>query len=336
MTSTHRQFSAGTVDDGARDTDFFVSDTFDLAGKKSGHGAVTWLPAPDYDMPQPDPWQPGSGGPVIALLDSAVAMGHPWLPPQSPSGSFVTDAKVTLGWPGPDRPKSGREDDHGPDLGSHLIHGTFIAGLIRQHAPKAGILSLPVMNIQGKVDQADVISALAWLTEHAEDHPVDIVLMAFGTPDLSHGDLAGLKDAMSQLGSRRSQVQFVASAGNHGSDRTVYPAAFAADPDLLDKNLNVASVGAVAVGTPTERARYSNYGPWVTKWRNGTNIISLAPLTTAMVDDTRAGSVPYTVTETGYGYAWWSGTSFAAALYAAEVAKRKSPAAAAPEPAAGS
>ena len=325
MTSTDPQYSAGTVDDNAQDQPLFSSD-FKLAGKKSGHGAIAWLPAPDYDMPQPDPWSPGSGGPVIALLDSAVDTGHPWLPQSS--DPFVTDLKKNTLWPGPDLPETGPEDDRGPDLGSHRIHGTFIAGLIRQHAPAARILSLPVMNIQGKVDQADVISALAWLTEHADDQPVDIVLMAFGTPDLSDGDSARLRDAMSQLRSSRSQVQFVASAGNNGSDRPVYPAAFAVDPDL-----RVAGVGAAA--TPTERALYSNYGPWVTEWRNGTNIISLAPLTTAMVDDTRA-AVPYTVAETGYGYAWWSGTSFAAALYAAEVAKGISPAAGTPEPAAGS
>jgi hypothetical protein len=333
MTSTDHQFSAGTVNDGAQDTNFLVSPTFDPAGKKSGHGTVAWLPAPDYDMPRPDPWT-GSGGPVIALLDSAVDKGHPWLPPAS--DLFVTDAKTDLDWAGPDLPATGPEDDGG-DLGSHLIHGTFIAGLIRYNAPQARILSMPVMNIHGKVDQQDVISALGWLTDNVRDEPVNVVLMAFGTPaDPGDGDLAHLKKAICALGSRLSNVQFVASAGNNASDRTVYPAAFAADQDLRDNGVKVASVGAVAVGAPTERARYSNYGPWVTEWRNGTNIISLAPLTTAVLDDTRAGLVPYTVADTGHGYAWWSGTSFAAAKYAAEVAQGMSPAAGAPKPAAGS
>ena len=47
MTSTDRQFSAGTVDDSARDKKLY---TFKPAGKKSGHGAIAWLPAPDYDV----------------------------------------------------------------------------------------------------------------------------------------------------------------------------------------------------------------------------------------------------------------------------------------------
>jgi hypothetical protein len=66
----------------------------------------------------------------------------------------------------------------------------------------------------------------------------------------------------------------------------------------------VISVGARV--SPTERAPFSNHGVWVRKWRNGSNVVSLMPLTTK---DTGAA-----------GYAWWTGTSFAAAEYAAELA----------------
>ena len=38
------------------------------------------------------------------------------------------------------------------------------------------------------------------------------------------------------------------------------------------------SVGALA--TPTERAPYSNSGPWVREGGDGTNMISISPLTT--------------------------------------------------------
>ena len=321
MTSTDTEFSAGTVNDNERDRELH---TFSLAGKKSGHGAVAWLPAPDYDMLPSPSWPPGPGrSPVIALLDSGVEEAHPWLPrPDPPDPSFVVQH-----WPDgePPLPELGPANHLGqPDLGSHWIHGTFIAGLVHLHAPHAQIVSMRVMNAKGKVKQHDVVSALNWLHDNQQDCPVDIVLMAFGRPaDPGDTDLGGLRKAMARLG----QVQFVASAGNDHSDRTVYPAAFAEDEDL-----HVTSVGA---GTrATERAPYSNYGPWVRKWRTGTNIISLAPLTTATLDEPpamgRADDRPYTVAKTGYGYAWWSGTSFAAALYAAEVAKRMSPSAAVP------
>ncbi len=87
------------------------------------------------------------------------------------------------------------------------------------------------------------------------------------------------------------------------------------------------SVGAFT--TPTERAPYSNYGPWVREWRKGTNLVSIMPLTTTVaVGASRGGDAAALglpgESATGNGYAWWSGTSFAAALYAAELANQMS------------
>ena len=50
--SPEPQYSAGTVEDGARHTDLFIAE-----GLKSGHGTgkIAWLPAPDYEMPVPKP-----------------------------------------------------------------------------------------------------------------------------------------------------------------------------------------------------------------------------------------------------------------------------------------
>lgn len=310
-----QQYNAGTVDNSARDTPLFGAE-----GKKSGHGAVAWLPAPDYEMPVPLQWAPGPGRlPVIALLDSGVE-GHSWLPDGDASRPFLRDA-AEEGWPGPDPddepPPSGGEDL--PDFGSHAIHATFIAGLIRLGAPQAQVLSIQVMDSQGKAKQSDVVKALNWLADKAQDVPVDIVLMAFGRQaDPDDKDLSSLRAAVGRL----SPVPIVASAGNHGSDRTVYPAALAAEDGS-----SVVSVGALAA--PTERAPYSNYGPWVREWRKGTNVISISPLTTVQLDGepgtARTDAGPYTAATTGNGYAWWSGTSFAAASYAAELARQMSP-----------
>jgi subtilisin family serine protease len=309
-----QQFSAGTIDHSARDTPLFGAE-----GKKSGHGAVAWLPAPDYEMKVPQAWPPGAGrSPVIALLDSGV-QGHSWLPGADASPLFVRDASED-GWPGPDPddepPPAGGDDL--PDYGSHAIHATFIAGLIRLEAPKARVLSIQVMDSQGKAKQSDVVKALNWLADKGQDVPVDIMLMAFGRQaGPGDKDLSSLRAAVGRL----SRVPIVTSAGNHGSDRTVYPAALAAEDGL-----SVVSVGALAA--PTERAPYSNYGPWVREWRKGTNVISISPLTTVDLDGERetvlTGSASYTAATTGNGYAWWSGTSFAAALYAAELANQMS------------
>ncbi len=269
--------------------------------------------------------------PVIALLDSGVQQ-HDWLPDPDSSPPFWVDA-AQYGWPAPvladdDAPPG---DLPGPNYGSHLGHATFVAGRIRLAAPGAQVLSMRVMNSAGKLREADVAGALTWLADHPEV-TVDVVLMAFGRQaDPGDGDLGSIRAHIQRLSSRG--VRIVASAGNDGSELPVYPAAFAADPEL-----SVLSVGALA--TPTERAPYSNSGPWVREWGNGTNIISIMPLTTK---DTgrdqpagRSGDVdPFATPATGNGYAWWSGTSFAAATAAGELATLVSAGQALPEPAAG-
>ena len=306
-----QQFSAGTVEHGARYIGLHTAGEFTGEGKKSGHGTVAWLAAPAYEMPQ-RPWQPDQP-PVIALLDSGV-QPHDWLP-EGGDPPFVVDA-TQYGWPAPElhqpAPPPG---ESAPYYGSHYGHATFIAGLIRLEAPGAQVLSMQVMNNAGKVSQPDVVDALAWLADHAHDVPVDIVLMCFGRQaDPDDPDLDDLRKAMTGLGKR-----VVASAGNDSSDQTVFPAAFA-----VEKNLRVVSVGAYA--TPTERAPYSNYGPWVREWRRGTNLVSTMPLTTRLIGEKRvtdqAGAGTPDVSATGNGFAWWSGTSFAAAVCAGELAER--------------
>jgi len=340
MTESDRQYSAGTVEHNAKYSTLF-SATFSLSGKKSGHGIVGWLPAPAYAMPDAQHWSTPYQPPVIALLDSGV-QSHTWLPEtEAGEQAFVLDAE-DLGWLSPVYDDA----DLTGDYSSHWGHATFIAGLIRRAAPMAQVLSMRVMDRHGKVSEDDVAGALNWLA----DNPVliggirvDIVLMAFGRPeDPDDKHLEQLRAPIMKLTDRG--VRIVASAGNDGAERPVYPAAFATESDLSpNSQRSVLSVGAFVgpetktyVGLdakidhapPTERAPYSNFGPWVTDWRTGTNIISIMPLTTTIQDPGPAY---------GDGYAWWSGTSFAAAAVAGELAAGLPPVPLTlPEPADGS
>jgi hypothetical protein len=330
MTVTDRQYSAGTVEHSARKSVLFAA-----AGKKSGHGTVAWLPAPSYEMPVSPPWpsSPQSSSPrspVIALLDTGIRQ-HEWLPPGGKP--FVLSAEH-LGWssPVPDDDAVYPQDG---DYRSHWGHATFIAGLIRQAAAGAQVLSMRVMNRYGKVNEDDAASALNWLVNNSQSAGgIDIVLMAFGRQgDPGDRDLEKLRTPIKQLSDRG--VRIVASAGNDGTEHPVYPAAFAADPELSGKSRrSVLSVGAL--DTPTERAPYSNYGPWVTEWYRGTNIISIMPLTTKSSGDHAPGFNPAVAPAPGHGYAWWSGTSFAAATVAGNLAARLPGGQALPESAAGS
>jgi Subtilase family len=308
--SPEPHYSAGTVEDSARHTELFTAE-----GLKSGHGTgtIAWLPAPAYEMPSV-PWQPPQRPPVIALLDSGV-QPHDWLP-QNGDVPFVVDAASEYQWPAPalDQPLP-PPGVTTPFYGSHYGHATFIAGLIRRQAPGAQVLSMQVMNNAGQVVPGHVVDALTWLAQHPETG-VRVVLMCFGrAAESGDADLDDLRKAVAGLG----QIRIVCSAGNDGSDHTVYPAALAAEP-----NLHVTSVGAFT--TPTERAPYSNYGPWVQEWRKGTNLVSTMPLTTTDIgknrEEQQAASGTPDVSATGNGYAWWSGTSFAAALYAAGLARQ--------------
>lgn len=323
MTVTDRQYSAGTVEHNARESELFAA-----SGKKSGHGTIAWLPAPDYEMQDGPAWSPPPKPRVIALLDTGVRP-HGWLP-EAGKQSFVLYAE-DYGWTSPIP-----DDDAVPgpvgNYSSHWGHATFIAGLIRRAAPDAQVLSMRVMNSHGKVSEDHVAGALYWLVDNP-DVAVDIVLMAFGRQE-DPGDkhLEDLRAPIRKLSERG--VRIVASAGNDAAELPVYPAAFAAEPRLShNSQRSVLSVGALA--TPTERAPYSNFGPWVAEWRKGTNIISIMPLTTKSSDEPspdRAAAAP----ARGNGYAWWSGTSFAAAAAAGELAARLPASHALPEPASGS
>ena len=312
------QLSSGAAEQ-ARDTELTA------AGLKSGHGAAAWLPAPSDEMPDPTPWRRLDRRPVIALLDSGVRE-HKWLE-LAGGPEFVVDAADAYGWPGPNLP-----EDDAPFYGGRFGHATFIAGLIHLAAPDAQILSMKVMSSIGKVDTCDANHALNWLVDHPYvSGSVDIVLMCFGRQtDADDSDLTPLKDPIDAL-SRR--VQFVASAGNDGSENPVYPAAFAAEPGSP-----VVSVGGLA--SPTERAPGSNYGPWVQKWRKGSNVVSIMPLKTdktgVIEQDPKLGFGPFHQDNTGDGFAWWDGTSFAAAIYAGQLAAQlQQPGPALPESAAG-
>ena len=175
--SPEPQYSAGTVEDGAR---HHRSPCFTAEGLKSGHGTgtIAWLPAPDYEMPSV-PWQPPQQPPVIALLDSGV-QPHDWLPQ---GGDVAVRHRCRLAVPVA-RPGAAAAGPATRGLDSRstaaiIGHGTFIAGLIRRQAPDAQILSMPVMNYAGQVCPRHVVDALTWLAEHPETH-VRIVLMCFG------------------------------------------------------------------------------------------------------------------------------------------------------------
>ncbi|HET8642246.1 MAG TPA: S8 family serine peptidase [Pseudonocardiaceae bacterium] len=290
-------------------------------GMEGHHDGTGKLPV--Y-LPQQPPartvLEPGLRRPVVAILDTGCCGTHPWLGRDGNDG-FV-DASLLP--PGDNQECS--PDRVNPLIGevdSHSGHGTFLAGIVRQLAPNARVLPVPVMSSDGTVDEAVLVQRLTELKTRvltaqregatAEEVAgfVDIVLMAFGgyleQPDASRA----LHDVLYELAGLG--VILIAAAGNDATSAEIYPAAY----DF------VYGVGALANSTQT--AIFSNVGRSADKWAPGYAVVSTLP-------DCIQGSRPpsrihpaqaragYDPDEYWSGFGIWSGTSFAAGTFASKVA----------------
>jgi hypothetical protein len=232
-------------------------------------------------LPAAAPWNAVPAGmrrPVVALLDCGVH-DHPWLPRTDPADPFLLDAEDPA-LADPWRPP--------PLTAATSGHATFIAGIIRATAPSTRVLSVRVMDDRGAVHESTAVAALEWLLRYRRDNPVDVVCMAFGRDPGTDDDrisLAELEKAVRDLVTDGATV--VASAGNDHAKQPVYPAGFH-------------GVVAVGAGIGEYHARFSNWGGWVDRYREGIDIHGILPPDR---------------------YARWSGTSFSVAHYAGDLAR---------------
>jgi subtilisin family serine protease len=211
-------------------------------------------------------------------------------------------------------------------------HGTFIAGIIRQICPQAALLVVPVIPFAGAAAEKDIHDALLLLIERQKS------AMALSDPSLLI-DVVNLslgyyherpEDAVVQDGPIRALIQelidlgvvVIAAAGNAGTRARFYPAAFAPSEHRL------VSVGALNP-SGTSVALFSNHGDWVEEHRIAAAVVSTVPTSMtgsgqAAIAKQRTDPLPRgTIDPDDYraGFAAWSGTSFAAPVLAAEVAK---------------
>ncbi len=226
----------------------------------------------------------------IAVLDSGVDAGAaagPWLAPfASGPDDFATVTNGTL-----DR---------------YCGHGTFIAGILRRHAPGAAIEVSHVFDGSGFTDDFTVAQELHALASAG----VQVVSLSFGGYTFDNLAPPAMEAAIYAL--RDVDVAIVAAAGNENTSRPCWPAAFK----------GVVAVGALdAAGG---KACFSNYGSWVNACAEGVDVVSTfvhsgapaAPVTAP------AGCPEVPPAPGGFaGFARWSGTSFAAPRVAAAVAR---------------
>jgi subtilisin family serine protease len=307
--------------------------------------------------------------PVVAVLDTGVR-AHPWLDVEPrPGGGYDTDPRhdgdgfvevdhdiqKAILLEGEQAAASGdqpRQVIHHPwdapvssdplvgELDPALGHGTFIAGIVRQVAPRARVLSVRVMHSDDIIYEGDLLTgltalasrvALAQATDPAK--MVDVVSLSLGYFSEVPADQAFTSalwhaiQVLLDLG-----VVVVAAAGNLATTRLFYPAAFALRPTPAG-HLPVISVGAL--NPNGSRAVFSDGGRWVTAWASGAVVVSTMPTD---INGSRSPELRLPAHQGGplppgharaahrealdpddYSRGWgaWSGTSFSAPLLAA-------------------
>ena len=296
--------------------------------------------------------------PVVAVLDTGVS-GHAWLDvPETTdpdgTGFVIVDTGIQgqiaadPGAPSTLRPLAtfreqpiGADLTAGPDnllcgLGTHWGHGTFIAGIIRQAVPDARVLAIRVMYSDGIAHESDVLCALEAVESRVRQaqaqggdpsRMIDIVSLSIGyypeDVDAASPDVTACIDRLTALG-----VLVCAAAGNGSTDRKFYPAALA-DPQAVVRR-PVISVGSL--NPNRSKALFSNDGDWVRYWAPGAAVVSTFPRSTGSLgpDYRLAARAPElqpqwreSLDDDDFdsGFALWNGTSFAAPMVAAQLAR---------------
>ncbi len=183
-------------------------------------------------------------------------------------------------------------------------HGTFVAGVARCMAPKVEIYVADVFKIAGSALESHMVRKL----RQALALDVDVFHLTVAATTRKNIHPIAFAAWLRRLHQAKGVI-CVAAAGNNGSRRRCWPAAF---PEVI-------SVGALATDWRS-RARFSNFGQWVDVYAPGTNLIN------AYTEGEYECKVrPYKGTHRRFtGLAEWSGTSFSTPIVTGLIAARMS------------
>ena len=236
----------------------------------------------------------------LAVLDTGLPVGweslHPALKDfvvadrNDPKDSFPTAAVDPVAGAGP-------VADVDRILATEAGHGIFITGLVHRVAPALIVDAGKVLDATGLGDDATVIAELV-------ETPAQVICLSLGGYTLDDQPPIALLSAINMLGLQGRVV--VAAAGNNSSARPFWPAA---------------AKGVIAVaafdtrGPDLAPADFSNFGSWVDVCAPGCDLLSTFGQGTWQ---TKPGEPTLKFDR----WAGWSGTSFAAPLVAAEIARR--------------
>jgi hypothetical protein len=179
-------------------------------------------------------------------------------------------------------------------------HGTATTGALLSVAGDSVDITVTDCLVGGAVDELTITEDL----ERAVNGGAEIVSVQAGLYTRQGRSPKAFNAFYRQVFSRLSTTVLVVAAGNGGTDRPFWPAAY----DWCT------AVGALTHGGDA-RTGWTNYGYWVDVYASGENIVVPFPNGTYTYLD--GLSADFT-----QGHAIWSGTSFAAPVVAGMIARR--------------
>lgn len=203
-----------------------------------------------------------------------------------------------------------------PELDTYLDfgagHGQFVAGVVAQVAPFAQIRVYRAIDGDGVGSDVDVARALL----RAVADGARIINLSLGTETPDDQPPLATQVALEMIAERsepNDPVIIVAAAGNNGSKRPVFPAAFSRMPGPLGQVIAVAGLTM-----NYEQAAWSSRGYWVDCSTGAEGVLSTFVQGTETEDmdtdpDTWDQENPWAV---------WTGTSFAAPQVSGALARR--------------
>ncbi len=231
-------------------------------------------------------------GVKVAVIDTGIDLNHP---------AFVGHLAPSSDW------KDFIDGDTNPQEvagGEAYGHGTSVASIVMQVAPRALILPIRVLDSNGVGDTSKIASAIDWAAQHG----AKVINLSLGT-DAANFDCAVQKSVA--LAIQNYGALMVFAAGNTGDSNINYPAiTVKSNPNsnpavkacrsapynlapAMNAGVNVASISVGSVNSFDHKSNFSSYGEKLEMVSPGEDIFGPYPENSA---------------------ASWSGTSMAAPL----------------------
>jgi thermitase len=192
-------------------------------------------------------------GVKIAVIDSGIDLNHPAF-----QGALVGQSDM-WDWVDAD---STPQDLKGTGTNHGYGHGTAVAGIVLQVAPKAKIMPLRVLDAAGEGDTANVIAAI----DYAVAHGAKVINLSLGT-DYDKSLDNTIKSAT------KAGVFVIASSGNTGDGNITYPASDA----LIKGSWGEMSLGVGSSDINDKKSGFSTYGDSLEMTAIGEKVSSPAP-----------------------------------------------------------